>query len=226
MDSEPASPANTLVDEQEPPSSNMLILPPSVERELGESDGSLGTLGRPFNHRSPFFIGLTGALGVAVAYVAARGIADISSVLVIIGLALFIAIGLDPILAVLIKLGLRRGVAVGVVTLGFVLLIGAFVLAAVPPLSHDISSLVKNYPHYRANIEAGKGWAGKLAVKLHLTSYLKGQKKLKIPIGGGARSGKAAPLAWSGDDQHHRLDDLFSDCPAWSKEALVVAYSS
>jgi predicted PurR-regulated permease PerM len=168
----------------------VLILPPSVERELDQSDGSLGTLGRPFNHRSPFFIGLTGALGVAVAYVAARGIADISSVLVIIGLSLFIAIGLNPILVVLINLGLRRGVAVGVVTLGFVLLIGAFVLAAVPPLSHEISSLVKNYPHYRANIESGKGWAGKLAAKLHLTSYLKGRKKLKIPIGGVLGAGK------------------------------------
>ena len=190
MNSESAGPASTLVEEEDAHSPNVLILPPSVERELDQSDGSLGTLGRPFNHRSPFFIGLTGALGVAVAYVAARGIADISSVLVIIGLSLFIAIGLNPILVVLINLGLRRGVAVGVVTLGFVLLIGAFVLAAVPPLSHEISSLVKNYPHYRANIESGKGWAGKLAAKLHLTSYLKGRKKLKIPIGGVLGAGK------------------------------------
>ena len=46
----------------------------------------LGALGRPFDHRSPFFMGLTGALGVGVAYVLFRGVADISSVLVIIGL--------------------------------------------------------------------------------------------------------------------------------------------
>jgi predicted PurR-regulated permease PerM len=169
---------------------NVLILPTSVERALDRSDESLGELGRPFDHRSPFFIGLTGALGVAVAYVIARGIADISSVLVIIGLALFIAVGLDPILVFLINRGVGRGVAVGVVTLGFVLVIAVFVVAAVSPLSHEIQALVKNYPRYKANIAAGKGWAGKLAVKLHLTSYLKGRSKLKIPIGGVLGAGK------------------------------------
>jgi predicted PurR-regulated permease PerM len=169
---------------------NVLILPTSVERALDRSDESLGELGRPFDHRSPFFIGLTGALGVAVAYVIARGIADISSVLVIIGLALFIAVGLDPILVFLINRGVGRGVAVGVVTLGFVLIIAVFVVAAVSPLSHEIQALVKNYPRYKANIAAGKGWAGKLAVKLHLTSYLKGRSKLKIPIGGVLGAGK------------------------------------
>jgi predicted PurR-regulated permease PerM len=169
---------------------NVLILPTSVERALDRSDESLGELGRPFDHRSPFFIGLTGALGVAVAYVIARGIADISSVLVIIGLALFIAVGLDPILVFLINRGVGRGVAVGVVTLGFVLIIAVFVVAAVSPLSHEIQALVKNYPRYKANIAAGKGWAGKLAVKLHLTSYLKGRSKLRIPIGGVLGAGK------------------------------------
>jgi predicted PurR-regulated permease PerM len=172
------------------PPSKVLILPPSAERELDESEESLGTLRRPFNHRAPFFMGLTGAFGVAVAYEIFRGIADVSSVLIIIGLALFVAIGLDPILAFLAKRGVRRGLAVGIVTIGFVLVIVAFVLAAVSPLSHEIQSIVKNYPRDKANIAAGKGWAGKLAVKFHLTSYLKGKKKLKIPLGGVLGAGK------------------------------------
>src|SRR5277367_1132945 len=79
---------------------NVLVLPPSAERELSESDESLGTLGRPFDRRMPFFVGLTGAFGVAVAYVIVRGIADITTVLVIIGLALFIAIGLNPLIEI------------------------------------------------------------------------------------------------------------------------------
>src|SRR5580692_4823373 len=106
---------------------NVLLLPPSVERELNNSDESLGSLGRPFDRRTPFFVGLTGALGVAVAYVIARGIADITSVLVIIGLALFIAIGLKPIVDFLIDRGMARGVTVLIVTLGFVLVIAGFV---------------------------------------------------------------------------------------------------
>lgn len=182
--------APSAVPGAEEPAPNVLILPASVERELDESDESLGVLGRPFDHRSPFFIGLTGALGVAVAYVVARGIADISSVLIIIGLSLFIAIGLNPILVFLVNRGVKRGVAVALVTLGFVLVIAAFVLAAVGPLSHEIQTIVKNYPRYKANIADGKGWAGKLAVKLHLTSYLKGKQKLKIPYGGILGAGK------------------------------------
>ncbi len=171
-------------------SPNVLLLPPSVARQLDETDGPLGTLGRPFDHRSPFFIGLTGGLGVAVAYVIARGIADIATVLVIIGLALFIAIGLNPILDFLTRHRLRRGWAVLLVTLGFVLVIAAFVIAAVPPISHEVSTLVKNYPKYKANIIAGRGWLGKLAVKLHLTGYLKGTKKFKISAGGVLGAGK------------------------------------
>jgi predicted PurR-regulated permease PerM len=192
MGSDSEEPSGSLVSEgTASPSANVLILPSSVERELDESDENLGTLGRPFDHRSPFFMGLTGFLGVAVAYVFARGIADVSSVLVIIGLALFIAIGLDPILVFLVNRGMKRGVAVAIVTFGFMLVIAAFVLAAVSPLTHEIQSLVKNYPRYKANIAAGKGWAGKLAVKFHLTSYLKGKKsQLKIPLGGVLGAGK------------------------------------
>lgn len=172
------------------PPPNVLVLPPSVEREPGASDESLGTLGRPFDHRAPFFVGLFGALGVAIAYVIARGIADITSVLVIIGLALFIAIGLNPVIDFLMRRGLRRGVAVAIVTFGFVLVIAGFVLAAVSPISHEVSTLVKNYPKYKASLAAGKGWAGKLAVKLHLTSYLNGKSKIKIPTGGVLGAGK------------------------------------
>jgi predicted PurR-regulated permease PerM len=189
MGPESDDPSTTAGGEAAAPA-NVLVLPASVERDLDESDESLGALGRPFDHRAPFFVGLTAAFGVAVAYVVARGIAEISTVLVIIGLALFIAIGLNPILDFLVNHGLRRGLAAGVVTLGFVLIITGFVLAAVTPISHEISTLVKDYPKYKANLVAGKGWAGKLAVKLHLTSYLKGKSKIKIPAGGVLGAGK------------------------------------
>ncbi len=162
---------------------NVLILPASIDRER-QRDDSLGVLGRPFDHRTPFYIGFTGALGVAAAYVLARGIADITSVLIIVGLALFLAVGLNPILDLLTARGLARGMAVGVVVLGFVLLIGGFMLAAVPPATHEINRLITNYPRYKAQLIAGKGWAGKLLVKLHLTRYLR-SSTLKLPVSGG-----------------------------------------
>lgn len=171
-------------------SPNVLVLPPSVERDLDDSGESFGALGQPFNRRTPFFVGFTGALGVAVAYVIARGIAQITTIIVIIGLALFIAIGLNPILDFLIHRGIRRGLAVALITFAFVLVIAGFVLAAVSPIAHEVSTLVKNYPKYKANLIAGKGWAGRLAVKLHLTGYLKGKSKIRIPAGGVLGAGK------------------------------------
>jgi predicted PurR-regulated permease PerM len=180
------SPTNPLAFvEGEDISANVLVLPPSVERELSTSDESLGVLGKPFDRRTPFFFGLTGALGVGVAYVIARGIGDVTSVLVVIGLALFIAVGLNPIVTFLMDRGLARALAVAVVTGGFLLVIAGFALAAVPPISHEVHSLVANYPRYRADLASGKGWAGQLAVKLHLTSYFQGKSKLKLPVAGG-----------------------------------------
>jgi predicted PurR-regulated permease PerM len=175
---------STLIGDDSP-APEPLVLPPGVQRDLEETHESLGVLGRPFDHRTPFFVGLTGGLGVAAAYLMVRGLADITSVLIIVGLALFIAIGLNPILEFLTDHSVSRGLGVTIVTFGFVLVVVAFVLAAVPPISHEVHTLVTNYPRYKANVASGKGWAGKLAVKLHLTGYLKGKSKLKLPIAGG-----------------------------------------
>ena len=174
--------ASSDADMQEP---DVLILPPAVERELSETDESLGTLGRPLDRRNPFFIGLTGALGVGVAYLLFRGLSDVTSVLVIVGVALFIAIGLNPIIEFLLSKSVPRGVAVAIVTLGFLLVVVAFIVVVVPPIAHEFNVLITNYPHYKANLIAGRGWAGRLTHKLHLTGYLDGKTKLKLPVAGG-----------------------------------------
>ena len=165
--------------------SDVLILPPAVERELTETNESLGTLGRPLDRRNPFFIGLTGALGIGVAYLLFRGLSDVTSVLVIVGVALFIAIGLNPIIEFLLSKSIPRGVAVAMVTLGFLLVVIAFIVVVIPPIVHEFNVLITNYPRYKANLIAGRGWAGRLTHKLHLTGYLNGKSKLKLPVASG-----------------------------------------
>jgi predicted PurR-regulated permease PerM len=171
-------------------SPDVLVLPPSVRSGVTGTDEQLGPPGRPFNRRMPFFVGLTGAFGVAVAYAVVRGIADITSVLVVIGLALFVAVGLNPILEFLTDHGRSRGMAVAIVTLGFVIVIAGFILIAVPPISNEVQAIVKNYPRYKAEIASGKGWLGNLAVKLHLTSYLSNTSHLKLSTSGVLGAGK------------------------------------
>ena len=63
---------------------------------IAEETGGLGRLGRPMNRRSPFFVGMAAAAGVAVTYGLVELLIRARSVLVLIGLALFIAAGLDP----------------------------------------------------------------------------------------------------------------------------------
>ncbi len=75
--------------------------------------------------------------------------------------------------------------AVAVVTLGFVVAVGLFVVIAIPPITHEFHVLSTNYPRYRADLLAGRGWAGRLVVRFHLTSYLDGRSKIKLPVAGG-----------------------------------------
>lgn len=56
--------------------------------------GGLGKPGRPLNPRSPFMIGMKGAAGVAVTYGLVELFLKARSVLILIGLAFFIAAGL------------------------------------------------------------------------------------------------------------------------------------
>ena len=44
-------------------------------------------------------------------------------------------------------------------TLGFLLVVALIVVVA-PPIAHEVNVLINNYPHYKANLIAGRGWAG------------------------------------------------------------------
>lgn len=153
-----------------------LLLPRGVSpyHRVESQRPELGPPGRPFDRRSPFFIGLTGALGVGVAYVLARTVIDLGSVLTIFGVSLFLAIGFEPAVAWQVRHRIPRALAVVVVLLVAGMLIAGFVAAAVAPISAEVSQLTKNLPRYRQDLESGKGWLGHLVVTLHLKGLVKG----------------------------------------------------
>ena len=41
-------------------------------------------------------------------------------------------------------------------TLGFVLVVVAFIVVVVPPIAHEVNVLITNYPHYKANLIAAR----------------------------------------------------------------------
>jgi predicted PurR-regulated permease PerM len=151
------------------------VLLRDVELDPDRTDPSPGTPGRPVDRRHPSLIGLCVELGVTVACVLFRGVADITSVLVIVGLALFIAVGFNPIITFLGDHLLSRGTVVTVVMLGSRLIVSGFIVVAVPPSAHEFHVLVTNFPHYESEVVAGKDWAGRLTVKLHLNGYRTGK---------------------------------------------------
>lgn len=134
---------------------------------------ALGMPGRPLDRRSPFVVGFTAAAGVAIVYILLRVLSDLGTVLQLIGLALFLAVGLDPAVAWLTKRHLPRWSAVLVVVLVVLGFIGAFVAAAVGPISHEIHELQVSAPKWRSQAEHGRGWLGHLTRQFHLQGQLK-----------------------------------------------------
>ncbi len=132
----------------------------------------LGAPGQPFDRRSPFYIGLSGALGVAVAYALARTVVDLGSVLTVFGVALFLAIGLEPAVSWQQRHGVPRRLAVVFVVLAAMGLVAGFVAAAVSPITAEVNQLTTNLPRYRHELASGHGWLGHLVTTLHLRSLV------------------------------------------------------
>jgi predicted PurR-regulated permease PerM len=163
-------------EEQTPPTSPLVedIDEPNPVREAMEDAeaerqaGGLGRPGRPLNARSPFMIGMKGAAGVAVTYALVELFLKARGVLVLIGLAFFIAAGLDPVVAWLERHSLRRWAAVLIVIFALLAFVGGFIAAAVPPVTAQISALINELPHYVHQLQDHSSTLGKLNDKYHI----------------------------------------------------------
>src|ERR1022692_116844 len=139
---------------------------------LAEETGGLGAPGRPMNRRSPFFIGMAAAAGVAVTYGLVELTIRARSVLVLIGLALFIAAGLDPAVGWLTRHGVRRWLAVIMTLLAVASAVAAFLAAAIPPLATQATALVAELPRYMHSLQNHNSQLGKLDAQFHIQQRL------------------------------------------------------
>jgi predicted PurR-regulated permease PerM len=139
---------------------------------LAEATGGLGAPGRPMNRRSPFFIGMAAAAGVAVTYGLVELTIRARSVLVLIGLALFIAAGLDPAVSWLTRHGIRRWAAVIMTLAAVATAAAAFLAAAIPPLAAQATALVAELPRYMHSLQDHNSQLGKLDAQYHIQQRL------------------------------------------------------
>ena len=137
-----------------------------------EATVGLGRPGRPLDRRSPFFIGMTAAAGVAVTYGLAEIVIRARSVLVLIGLALFLAAGLDPVVSWLSRHRLPRWAAVLAVVLAGAAVLAIFALAAIPPLTNQTAALAHHLPQYLQALQDPHSELGRLNTRYHIQRRL------------------------------------------------------
>ena len=109
-------------------------------------DDDFGKPGPPLSNRSPFVIGLFGGLGVLVAYFLYGLFLRVGPVLLLIIVAMFLAVGLNPAVEFFMRRGLKRSWAVVVVITFVVFAIALFLLAVVPVVTDQVTSLSQKAP--------------------------------------------------------------------------------
>lgn len=143
--------------------------------ELGadaDEDLPFGRPGMPLPQDSALRLGFLGALGVFGAIFLVRLLVTAAPILLLIGIALFLAVGLDPVVSWLQHRGMRRGLAVFATVAAVVLFFAAFLAAAVPPLVEQGTELVDELPGYLDDLEASSGVFREINDRFAITSRI------------------------------------------------------
>lgn len=156
--------------------------------QIRSEEFPLGPPGPRFNWRSPFFVGLAAAAGVAVTYGVVRAVVLASAMLWLIGVSFFVSVGLEPAVSWLVTRGVRRSVAVSsVLVVTFFVVVGALA-AAIPVLAQQAGQFIDLAPRYIQRIQEHSPWIGQLNERFHL------QQRITDTVNGagGSALGQAA----------------------------------
>ncbi len=138
------------------------LLDTAVRRLEAKADeeNPFGRPGRPLNSKSPFRVGFTGALGVAVAYTILQGLIHARQVFILLLVSAVLAIGLNPTVAWLERRGVARKGAIAIVFAGVILFFVGFGFAVVPPVVNQSSQFVQELPTYLTRLQENPTVAG------------------------------------------------------------------
>jgi predicted PurR-regulated permease PerM len=144
----------------------------AVENKIAEAEATAaemvtdekprGVLGRPFNRKSPFWIGMMATAGVAFTYAIIQLFLLAGSVLILIGLALFLAVGMEPAVSFLVKHKVPRWAGVVIVLVVILGAIGGFLGVSIPAVVTQVEQLVKALPTYVKQLNDHSSFLGKL----------------------------------------------------------------
>jgi predicted PurR-regulated permease PerM len=91
-----------------------------------------------------------------------------SSLLLLIGVAFFVALGLEPAVSWLARKGLPRWAAVTAVLIAVMAVLAGSFAAAVPPLVRQVRQSIDQAPQYIQRVSDHSSWIGRLADHFHV----------------------------------------------------------
>ncbi|MGA1828790.1 AI-2E family transporter [Microbacterium sp.] len=100
----------------------------------------------------PMIVAFIATLGVLGGLVIGSGIASITTVIIYIVLALFVALALDPLVRLLQRRGMKRGTGIGIVFGAFAILAALFFVFLLPPILSQVGAFVRNLPEAIAGV--------------------------------------------------------------------------
>jgi predicted PurR-regulated permease PerM len=153
-----------------------------IEAQVDE-ENPYGKPGRPLSRRSPFRIGFTAALGVALAYGLVNALIAVRSVLILLLISAFLAIGLNPAVEAIERRGMRRSHAVTIVLVCVLLFFVGFGFAVVPPILDQGTQFAHKAPDYVRQLQNNHQVAS-LDAKYHFLAKLKAYVDKPERLGG------------------------------------------
>jgi predicted PurR-regulated permease PerM len=141
--------------------------------EAGVDDElAYGRPGPRFDRRSPFFMGMAGAAGVAVVFAIGSIVVAIGQVLLLIGLAIIVAVGLEPGVNWFKRIGLPRWAAVVAVLTVALGIFAGFLALAIPVLVTEATKLANEVPSYLHSLNNHHTFLGKLNARYHIVGSI------------------------------------------------------
>jgi predicted PurR-regulated permease PerM len=140
--------------------------------EISTPEQPLGTMGKRLNRRSPFLIGMAAAAGVAVTYGLIQLIIGVQDILILLGLALFLAIGLEPAVSWLVGRCFPRWLAVTTVLVITLAAVGGFLAAVIPVIVEQATAFVAKAPTYLHEAQDHNSFLGQLNDRFHLQQMI------------------------------------------------------
>lgn len=107
---------------------------------------------REFVIRSPFGLGFVITLGALVAILVGQMVGQLSTIIMYVVGALFIALALEPIVRWFERRSVKRPLGIGIVFAGFLVIIGGILGVVIPMIANQVSQLIRTAPSYFTDI--------------------------------------------------------------------------